>query len=56
MIIFQITLEDVERSSLEVSDVGKWGYLVSGCYQLFDSLVEATISYNSAFNSAASCE
>lgn len=33
---FQITQDDVDRSStLDVADIGKWCYLVNGCYQGF---------------------
>lgn len=38
---FQITTEDIERSSLESSDLGKWALIVTGCYQLFDTQQDA---------------
>jgi hypothetical protein len=31
--VFQLTEDDVERSStLDEDDIGKWCYLVNGCY------------------------
>lgn len=34
---FQISIEDVERSSLDAEDVGLWAILVTGCYHLFET-------------------
>jgi hypothetical protein len=48
--IFQITAADVERSStLDEQDIGKWGYLIQGCYQLFESQETAQASYLEVF-------
>ena len=48
MTIFQLTAEDVDRSStLEASDIGKWTYIVQGCYAAFFDTEQAAIdSYN----------
>lgn len=36
MIIYQLTEEDIERSStLNKSDIGKWCYFACGCHQGF---------------------
>jgi hypothetical protein len=38
MMIFQITEEDVERSStLEKSDIGRWATIVNGCIQFVNN-------------------
>ena len=34
---FQITQGDIEHTSLEQHDLGKWALLVTGCYQIFES-------------------
>ena len=38
---FQITQGDIDRTSLEPSDLDKWALLITGCYQIFDSQSEA---------------
>lgn len=39
--VFQLTEEQVERSStLEVSDVGKWCFVLKGCIQGFKDTAE----------------
>lgn len=48
--IFQITQDMVDRSStMEQSDVGRWAYMISGCYQFFDTEEEARESYKEVF-------
>jgi len=40
-VIFQLTEEDVERSStLEPEDIGKWCYLINGCIMGFHNTKE----------------
>ena len=43
--IFKITAHDVEYSNLETSDIGKWGYIVNGCFQIFDTEQDARESF-----------
>ena len=50
MYIFQITEEDV-RGTIEKSDIGKWAYLVQGCWIFFDTKEEAIASYLEVFGS-----
>ena len=50
MRIFQITEEDV-RGTIEESDIGKWAYLVQGCWMFFDTEEEAIASYREVFGS-----
>lgn len=42
---FQINADDVERSSLDDDDIGKWALLVTGCHHLFDSKNQAHSVY-----------
>lgn len=42
---FQITPDDLERSSLEPGDVGLWALLVTGCFHLFDTEAAARRAY-----------
>ena len=45
MQIFQISLEDVERSStLEPEDIGLWCFIINGCIQGFARSREELIS------------
>lgn len=39
--VYVVTQEDVERSFLEESDLGKYGIIVQGCWVLFDTVEEA---------------
>lgn len=43
---FQITREDIERSTLEPSDLGLWAILVTGCFHLFSSKASAQRAYD----------
>jgi len=47
--VYEITNEDVERSSLELTDVGRWGFIVQGCWQLFDTEQSARMAYDVVF-------
>lgn len=49
--IYKVTQQDIDYSSLEQSDLGKWFYLNNGCYCLFDTEEEARESYNYVFRS-----
>lgn len=42
---FCLTLEDVQRAELKLSDVGYWCVQVEGCYHLFDSERAANRAY-----------
>ncbi len=42
---FQIDAEEVERTSLAPSDIGRWAILITGCYQLFESEDAARRAY-----------
>ena len=42
---FCLTLEDVQRAELKLSDVGSWCVCVKGCYHLFDSEMAANRTY-----------
>ena len=44
---FQIQQFDIDATSLEQTDLGKWALIVTGCYQLFDSKCEAQSTYDS---------
>jgi len=50
MRVFQITEEHI-RGTLDKSDIGKWAYLVQGCWMFFDSKKEAIASYREVFGS-----
>lgn len=49
MSVFQITNQEIEYSTLEPKDLGKWSYLVTGCYMLFDTYETAIASYQEVF-------
>ena len=34
---FQIDAEEVERTSLEPTDIGLWAILITGCYHLYET-------------------
>ena len=34
---FQIDAEEVERTSLDPSDIGRWAILITGCYHLYET-------------------
>ena len=34
---FQITEQDIERTSLEPEDQGRWALLIQGCFHTFES-------------------
>ena len=38
---FRIIAEDVERTSLEWSDLGKWALIVCGCYHVYETRDDA---------------
>jgi len=38
---FQITEQEIERTSLEPDDFGRWALLIQGCFHLFDSFEAA---------------
>lgn len=42
---FQISAQDVARSSLDRDDIGLWALLVTGCFHLFDSEAAAQRAY-----------
>ena len=43
---FQIGVDDIERSSLGLEDLGLWAILVTGCYHLFNSEASARQAYH----------
>lgn len=46
---FQITPEDVDRNGWDEEDVGRWAYVVQGCFQFFDTEEACRNSYREVF-------
>lgn len=38
---FQLDAETIDRADLDHRDEGKWALIVAGCYQLFETRLEA---------------
>lgn len=47
--VFKVTEEDVERASLDKSDIGRWAFIVTGCWQLYDTERSARSAYDFVF-------
>lgn len=47
--VFIVTQQDVDSSSLDSTDIGRWAFIVQGCWQLFDTESEAQSTYNFVF-------
>ena len=47
--VFIVTSKDVERANLDQSDIGRWAFIVQGCWQLFDSEQAAQMAHNVVF-------
>jgi len=50
---FQIDAEEVERTSLEPSDIGLWAILITGCYHLYETEAAARRAYANLMQDSA---
>lgn len=50
---FQITQDEIDRTSLDQSDLGRWAVLIAGCYHLFSSKARAHHAYRSLIGEGA---
>lgn len=48
---FQITEEDIENNcGLDEEDLGRWAYIVTGCFMFFDTEEACRNSYREVFH------